>query len=203
MSLVEKAVFQNCLVVMRPKTKAQELPSAYQVVTYLQNEFLSWINQTKQAILVLIPTKFQSTFHRLLTHFQAAPGKVLVTANGWSAPMTKASYFGMTGHWINMSSDGKWTMHQLVLDCKPISGSHSGKNLACFFISICHHVGVISDGGSKVCFSLLLSMTSMRSQPSVQLRTATLNNALNNTTTCKHISAYHNSHNLSWNEKEN
>ncbi|KAG5649809.1 hypothetical protein H0H81_001913 [Sphagnurus paluster] len=115
---------------MRPRTKARELPSAHEVSTHLQNVFVSWVNETKQIIL-------------------GAPGKILVTADGWSAPTMKKGHFGMTCHFVNIDSKGKWSLEHLVVGCKPITGDHLGENLARFFVSICRRVGIISDRSSK------------------------------------------------------
>ncbi|KAH9009502.1 hypothetical protein EDB84DRAFT_1235332, partial [Lactarius hengduanensis] len=43
--LVDKATFQNCLVIMRPKTKRADLPSAYDVKVYLKNTFITHLKQ--------------------------------------------------------------------------------------------------------------------------------------------------------------
>ncbi|KIL54920.1 hypothetical protein M378DRAFT_46170, partial [Amanita muscaria Koide BX008] len=51
-ALVNKPVFRNCLVVMRPKTKTRELPSSHDVATYLHNEYITWLKETKDAIKV-------------------------------------------------------------------------------------------------------------------------------------------------------
>lgn len=51
-ALVSKAVFRNCLTVMRPKTRTKELPSAHDVAIYIQNEFIRFMDQIKQVIQV-------------------------------------------------------------------------------------------------------------------------------------------------------
>jgi hypothetical protein len=40
LALVDKAVFQNCLVVMRPKTLKMDLPSTHDVSIYLHNQYV-------------------------------------------------------------------------------------------------------------------------------------------------------------------
>ncbi|KAH9172052.1 hypothetical protein EDB89DRAFT_1833063, partial [Lactarius sanguifluus] len=38
--LTSKAAFQNCLVMMRPKSTNKDLPSMYDIKTYLHKEFV-------------------------------------------------------------------------------------------------------------------------------------------------------------------
>ena len=40
---------------------------------------------------------------------QDAPGQISVTADAWTADTTSTSFFGMTGHWIEVK-DGKWEL---------------------------------------------------------------------------------------------
>ena len=51
-ALVSKAVFRNCLVVMRPKTRTKEFLGPYDIETHLQNEYIKFMDQIKQAIQV-------------------------------------------------------------------------------------------------------------------------------------------------------
>jgi len=51
-ALVSKAVFQNCLTVMRPKTRTKELPSCHDVTAYFHNAFIKFITEIRQVIEV-------------------------------------------------------------------------------------------------------------------------------------------------------
>jgi len=51
-ALVSKAVFRNCLTVMRPKTRTKELLSCHDVMAYLHNAFIKFITEMRQAIEV-------------------------------------------------------------------------------------------------------------------------------------------------------
>ncbi|KAF8233070.1 hypothetical protein L208DRAFT_1268648, partial [Tricholoma matsutake] len=57
-----------------------------------------------------------------------APGKILSTADGWSADTTKAVFLGMTAHWIDVK-DGKWKMRSEVVGFKAISGDHDNASM--------------------------------------------------------------------------
>jgi len=72
-----------------------------------------------------------------------------MTADGWTANNTKASFLRMTAHWIDVK-DGKWTMRSEVIGFQAISGEHSGWNLGCYFIGLCDHVGICNNKESKV-----------------------------------------------------
>ena len=80
---------------------------------------------------------------------QDAPGQISVTADAWTADTTSASFFGMTGHWIEVK-DGKWELQSNVIGFKAISGDHSGDNLAHYFVAICKCAGIMAKKSSKV-----------------------------------------------------
>ena len=85
---------------------------------------------------------------------QAAPGRVAITADAWTADMTKDSFLGLTGHWIDVKKDGKnkkWTLRSEVLGYQGISSAHSRLNLGCYLVGLCKRVGIISKNNSKVC----------------------------------------------------
>ncbi|KAF8235081.1 hypothetical protein L208DRAFT_1065881, partial [Tricholoma matsutake] len=50
LAVVGKTTFRNCLVAMRPKSISLDLPTTYNVVKHLHNEFVRWIDQLKQDI---------------------------------------------------------------------------------------------------------------------------------------------------------
>ncbi|KIK00082.1 hypothetical protein K443DRAFT_101041, partial [Laccaria amethystina LaAM-08-1] len=66
----------------------------------------------------------------------AAPGKVLITQDGWSANTTKPGFQGMTTHWIAVT-EGKW---KLKAAFKVLSGGHSGENLGRYFMGLLDHL---------------------------------------------------------------
>jgi hypothetical protein len=51
-AVANNKLFQNCLVSMRPKTKASELPSSHDIGVYLHNECVRWLEQLRKDILV-------------------------------------------------------------------------------------------------------------------------------------------------------
>ena len=78
-----------------------------------------------------------------------APGKISVTADGWTADNTKGSFFGMTAHWVEVSGR-KWQLQSEVVGFQGVSGSHSGLNLGRYFIRLCDRVGITTSKSSKV-----------------------------------------------------
>ena len=80
-------------------------------------------------------------YNKSLQKKQAAPGKILSTADGWSADTMKAAFLGMTTHWIDVK-DAKWKMQSEVVGFKAISGDHDGDNLGCYFMGLCDCVGI-------------------------------------------------------------
>jgi hypothetical protein len=52
LALVEKPVFRNCLIAMRPKTTKKDLPSTHDLVVHIHNEFVAWMKKLKDDILV-------------------------------------------------------------------------------------------------------------------------------------------------------
>ena len=87
--------------------------------------------------------------HHLLNEAKAAPGKISLTADGWTADTTKASFLGMTAHWIEVK-ERTWKMRSEVVGFKPISGDHSGWNLGRYIVGLCERVGICNQAGSKV-----------------------------------------------------
>lgn len=77
-----------------------------------------------------------------------APGKVSITADGWSADTTKASFLGMTAHWIEVD-EGKWSLISEVVGFKGLSGEHTGANLGRYIVGLCDRVGIMSQTGTK------------------------------------------------------
>ena len=88
-----------------------------------------------------------------------APGKISLTVDGWTADTTKASFLGMTAHWIEVKG-GTWTLRSEVIGFKPISGNHSGWNLGRYIVGLCERVGICTQDGSKVIDYLIDKMIS-------------------------------------------
>jgi hypothetical protein len=52
LSLADKATFRNCMVAMRPRTTATDLPSTHDVTIFIHNQFISLVKTLKEEILV-------------------------------------------------------------------------------------------------------------------------------------------------------
>jgi hypothetical protein len=133
---------------MRPKTTKADVPTTHDVMSHLHNEFVEWLLKLKADIEVLESITLKT---RLLTFhtFQAAPGLISMTADGWSVDTTKASFLGVTAHWIDVKN-GKWKLRAEVVGFRGISGDHSGANLGQYFLSVCKRVGIVNAQRSKV-----------------------------------------------------
>lgn len=85
-----------------------------------------------------------------LTHFiQAAPGKVSITADTWTADAMKVGFLGLTAHWIEVK-EKKWVLKSAVIGLKGIVGTHKGDNLGRYIVGLCDRVGIMSKTHSKV-----------------------------------------------------
>jgi hypothetical protein len=147
LAVVEKPIFRNCLIAMRPKTTRNDLPSIHNLEVHIHNEFGNWLKTLKNDILV---SKKEENSHVLDSpETQEAPGKISATADGWTADNTKGSFLGMTAHWIEVK-DKKWNMRSEVVGFQPVSGDHSGWNLGRYFVGLCDRVGIFNKDGSKV-----------------------------------------------------
>ena len=81
------------------------------------------------------------------------PSCIAITSDAWTADTTKASFLGLTGHWIEVKNEGdgqKWILRSEVLGYRAISGQHSGSNLGRHLIALCKHAGILSKEKSKV-----------------------------------------------------
>jgi len=79
--------------------------------------------------------------------FENIPGKISFTIDGWTSPNCKA-FLGITAHWINR----RWKMEELLIDFVPLTGPHSGENLAVAFEKATCELGILT----KVRLLLLL-----------------------------------------------
>ena len=85
-------------------------------------------------------------------------GRVSTTTDLWSVDQTKASFMGVTAHWIESdSSSTAWKLRSEVIAFKGISGRHSGINLGRYFIGVCERAGVIGRNSAKVRMNSLLN----------------------------------------------
>lgn len=154
--LAKKATFRNCLVVMRPKTKATDLPSIHDVRIYLRNAFVQHVEQLRDDIEVSTTGSDSDLPGEGLTIYQKAPGKVSATADGWTADTTKQGYLGMTAHWIDVdAASRKWTLRAEVVGFRLIRGTHAGGNLGRYFVGLCDRLGITSRSHSKVFLCLI------------------------------------------------
>lgn len=150
LAVANNAAFRNCLISMRPKAVRQDIPSTHQVTTYIHNEFVKWLTEMKSDILVSL-YQTPNTNTNILLFYQGTPGKILLTVDGWTADNTKASFLGMTAHWID-TKEGIWKLRSEVVGFKPISGDHSGWNLGRYIVGLCERIGIwnLDSDSSKV-----------------------------------------------------
>jgi hypothetical protein len=118
---------------MRPKTTKADVPTTHDVMGHLHNECVGWLQELKADIEVLITS---TTILLILYTFQAAPGLISTTADGWSVDTTKASFLGVTAHWVDVKN-GKWKLRAEVVGFRVILGEHSGANLGQYFLGMC------------------------------------------------------------------
>ena len=132
---------------MRPKATNTDLLTTHNVMVYIHNWFVHWLKELKNDIIVSIRTDIsQKSTHQW---HQAALGKISTTANGWSANNTKASFLGITAHWIEVKN-GKWKMCAEVVGFQAISGDHGGENLGWYLMGLCDWIGICNKNGLKV-----------------------------------------------------
>ncbi|KIK94157.1 hypothetical protein PAXRUDRAFT_143495 [Paxillus rubicundulus Ve08.2h10] len=97
---------------MHPNTSKADLPSTHNISTYVHDSFIELLNTLKTRILA------------------TTAGHISTTTNLWSVDQTKATFMGLTAHWIKKNiNSGAWTMCSKVIAFKGISGAHSRQNL--------------------------------------------------------------------------
>ena len=149
--LADNPTFRNALASIRPKSTTADFPSSYDVKVHLHNEFVQHMKGLKEAITVSVCHLISARTY--LHESEAAPGKVSITQDGWSADTTKMGFQGMTVHWIEVK-EGKWTMRAEVIGFRVLSGAHSGENLGRYSVGLLNSVGIMDKNGSKTCCSL-------------------------------------------------
>ena len=57
---------------------------------------------------------------------------ISATADMWTVNTTKAAFLGVTAHWIEVKMEPQetWAMRSEVIGFRPVSGDHSGENIA-------------------------------------------------------------------------
>ena len=156
LAMADKATFQNCLVSMRMKTITKELPSTHNVWVYVHNKFVEHLRSLKKAFMVSgwqICNKKHTT-----PAIKHAPGKISITADGWTADTTSHAFLGMTAHWIDVETqeveDGMtkevWTLQSAMIGFHGISGGHDGGNMGRYFMGVTDRVGITGKNHSKV-----------------------------------------------------
>ena len=75
----------------------------------------------------------------------------------WTVDTTKAAFLGVTAHWIEVKIEPKeiWTLRSEVIGFRPVSGDHSGENIARYFVGVCDRIGIMNGEKSKVKNSLI------------------------------------------------
>lgn len=121
--VADNVTFTNCLVVMRPKTTKEDLPSRATVRTYLQNSFATFMDEVRSAI-------------------RRAIGDVLTNFDLWTEEHANIAFFGLTGQWIDITEPGIWRFRAEVLAMHQVLGTHSGANLGKYFTKFCDRAGI-------------------------------------------------------------
>ena len=52
LSVMNKPVFWNCLIVMRPRTKTKELPTTHDVNTHIHNAFVKHLEELRETFKI-------------------------------------------------------------------------------------------------------------------------------------------------------
>lgn len=118
---------------------------------YIHNAFVDLLQDLKDNIQVGSSTMLYVTRSSLIIDYQSpTSGKISTTMDLWSADQTKASFFGLTAHWIQVDQSKKWNIKSHVIAFQAISGAHTGDNIGRYFMGLCDRVGVISWAQSKV-----------------------------------------------------
>jgi hypothetical protein len=93
-------------------------------------------------------------------------GRVSTTTDLWSVNQTKASFMGITAHWIESDAQtSTWALCKEVIAFQVISGPHDGVNLGGYFVGLCKRVGLI--GGQSTRVRLFFIIIPIRSNPSI------------------------------------
>lgn len=114
-------------------------------------------------------------------------GKISVTCDAWQASNGDA-YFAVTGHWIEETSPGKWTLHSALLGFTQMNCSHSGPMLGRALFKIFHRLNIIHKVGTFIFASIGPYL------PLKQIGWITCDNATNNDKMLEFLAKVMNSH---------
>jgi hypothetical protein len=81
---------------------------------------------------------------------KAAPGKISITQDGWLADTMKMAFQRVTVHWIEVNTEGKWTMKAAVIGFNALSGAHDGENLGRYMVGLLDRAGIMDKKRLKV-----------------------------------------------------
>jgi len=133
---------------MHPQTCMSDLPSTHDITNYIHNSFVKFISTLKERFQVWSLLFF---FTLLTLSYQGDNiGRISTTTDLWSVDQTKASFLGITAHWIKIKSPGSWALCSEVVAFKGIAGAHNGENLGRYFVGLCKWAGIVGDTGTKV-----------------------------------------------------
>nr|VWO96606.1 C2H2-type domain-containing protein [Ganoderma boninense] len=123
--VADDPTFTNCLVVMRPKTTKEELPSRAVVRTNIKNKFVQFIKE-------------------LRSDLAAAPGKASINHDLWTEDHSSTAFFGITAQWIDVKDLRPWTLRAEVIGFHKIVGDHGGRNLGRHLLKVTDRAGITS-----------------------------------------------------------
>ena len=63
-------------------------------------------------------------------------GQVSTTTDLWSVDQTKASFMGLTAHWVKSTQSGEWEIHGEVIAFHAIAAVHTSENLGQYFVGL-------------------------------------------------------------------
>ncbi len=66
LAVAKKTHFRNCLVSMRPNAVNEDLPTTHDIMTYVHNEFISFMQRLKVKIKVFMPIRISIIISTLL-----------------------------------------------------------------------------------------------------------------------------------------
>jgi hypothetical protein len=123
---------------------------------------------TRRAVINL----FKKNLYHLRTRFasEAVTGKISTTCDAWQASNGDA-YFAVTGHWIEETSPGIWTLKSALLGFTQMNTTHSGILLGRALFKILRRYNIVHRIGWVTC-----------------------DNASNNNTMLEHLEKLINSH---------
>ena len=133
------------------------------------------------------------SFYPFLTFIpqKVTTGWVSTTTDLWFIDQMKASFMGLTAHWVESTQSGEWKIHGEVIAFHAITGAHTGENLGRYFVRLCKQAGIITSKGSKVhkqVFSTLFD-----TNVPIQFFCVTADNMSNNDMMCNYVKTMYNS----------